>query len=77
LFSFSAGIKLVNIYTNKGVRVMGKSENMRYLNVSVFQGLVKNSQVATTVEVTASENPQLDEGVCDPTLFATAYKKNR
>lgn len=72
-----AGIKVANIYTNKGARVMGKNENLRFLNLGLFQGLVRNSETATTVEVAASDNPGLDEGVCDPMLFSTAFKKNR
>ena len=32
-----AGIKLVNIYTNKVSRVLGRPENLRFLNVGIFQ----------------------------------------
>ncbi len=73
-----AGIKVVNIFTNKGARVLGRPENMRFLNLSLFQGLVRaGASAATTAEVHASENPGMDDGVVDPTLAACAYKKNR
>ena len=77
MYSSLAGIKVVNIYTNKGCRILGKSENLRFLNITLFQGLIKQSNVATTVEMVASENPALDEGVTDPMIFSTAVKKNR
>lgn len=76
-YATMAGIKVVNIVTNKVCRVMGKSENVRFLNLAMFQGLIKNSNIATTIEVEASENPALDDGISDPTLFATGLKKNR
>eukprot|EP00095_Tigriopus_kingsejongensis_P002439 snap_masked-scaffold380_size190731-processed-gene-0.11 protein:Tk02439 transcript:snap_masked-scaffold380_size190731-processed-gene-0.11-mRNA-1 annotation:"glutamine-dependent nad(+) synthetase" len=77
IFASLAGIKVVNIYTSEGKRVLGKSEHLRFLNVSLFQDLIKHSNVAPSIEVQASENPALDDGVVDPTLFATALKKNR
>ena len=45
--------------------------------MSLYQNLLKQSNTATTVEMHASENPGLDEGFTDPTLFCTAFKKNR
>ena len=38
LYSCLMGIKLVNIYSNKGVRILGKAENLRFLNLGFFQG---------------------------------------
>lgn len=32
------GIKLINLYTNKLVRIIGKNENLRLLNISLYQG---------------------------------------
>ena len=77
VYSSLAGIKIVNVYSNEGARIVGAPENLRFLNVSLFQGLIKNTTAATSLEVEASDNPGLDEGVCDPTLFVTAFKKNR
>ena len=45
--------------------------------MSLYQNLLKQSNTATTVEMAASDNPGLDEGFTDPTLFCTAFKKNR
>ena len=45
--------------------------------MSLYQNLLKQSNVATTAEMHVSENPGLDEGFTDPTLFCTAFKKNR
>jgi len=78
MYGSLAGVKVANIFTNKGVRVLGKPENMRFLNLGLFQGLVKTSTAANTIEMATSENPSLsNDGARDPTLFATAYKKNR
>ncbi len=75
------GIKIVNIYTNKVSRVLGRPENLRFLNLGLFQGLVRSGAssavAATTAEAHASENPSIDDGVSDPTLVTCAYKKNR
>jgi len=32
------GIKLINLYSNKLVRIIGKNENLRLLNISLYQG---------------------------------------
>ena len=45
--------------------------------MSLYQNLLKQSNTATTLEMAASDNPGLDEGFTDPTLFCTAFKKNR
>jgi hypothetical protein len=42
-----------------------------------FQGRARKSKAAITVEMEASENPTLDSVHSDPTLFCTAFKKNR
>ena len=51
--------------------------SLRFLRVSLYQNLLKQSNTATTLEMHASDNPGLDEGFTDPTLFCTAFKKNR
>ncbi|XP_058820144.1 peptidylprolyl isomerase domain and WD repeat-containing protein 1 [Topomyia yanbarensis] len=71
------GIKLVNIETNKCVKIIGKNDNLRPLHLALFQGRVKNSKAAITLEQEASDNPALQAVVNDPTLFCTAYKKQR
>jgi peptidylprolyl isomerase domain and WD repeat-containing protein 1 len=74
IFSFS-GIKLVNLYTNKCVRVIGKSENFRCVHIALCQAEAVSGPAS--VEETASENPNLQVKLSEPTLVCTAYKKNR
>uniref|UniRef100_A0A0K2TGM7 peptidylprolyl isomerase n=1 Tax=Lepeophtheirus salmonis TaxID=72036 RepID=A0A0K2TGM7_LEPSM len=78
LYSSMLGIKVVNIVTGKCVKVLGRSENVRFLNISLFQGIAKKTtEAAQTMETIASDNPALDAGLPDPTLFVSANKKNR
>lgn len=46
-------------------------------NQYIFQGKVKKNKGALTMEMEASENPALDSIKADPTLVATAFRKNR
>lgn len=71
------GIKLVNIYTNRCVKIMGKPENLRPMHLALFQGKIKKSTAAVTVEMEASDNPTLELSRSDPILFCTGHKKNR
>jgi len=59
------------------VRILGKLENIRVVQLCLFQGIAKVSNVAPTVEMTASDNPALQNQKPDPTIFCTAFKKNR
>ena len=77
LYATMIGIKLVNIETNKCVKILGKSDNIRPLFVALFQGKSKKSNAAVTIEQEASENPTLASSVNDPIVFCTAYKKQR
>lgn len=77
LYATMLGIKVVNIFTNRCVRILGKSENLRVLKLALFQGRRRKTKAAVTVEMEASENPTLDSVTSDPTLFCTAFKKNR
>ncbi|KAG7164943.1 Peptidylprolyl isomerase domain and WD repeat-containing protein 1-like [Homarus americanus] len=70
LYATMLGVKIVNLYNNRLVRTIGKPENLRLLNLALFQG-------AITMEMEASENPALDSARADPTLVATAFRKNR
>jgi hypothetical protein len=49
---------------------------MSYFGIH-FQGRARKSKAAITVEMEASENPTLDSVHSDPTVFCTAFKKNR
>lgn len=76
LYSTMMGIKVINLYSNKCVRVIGKEENVRFLGISLYQGKVGHKK-ALTIEMEISDNPTLRRDTSDPTLFCTAYKKNR
>ena len=68
---------VINITTNRCVKILGKPENARFVQLSLFQGSAKKPRAAVTVEMQASENPALQNTLPDPTLFCTAFKKNR
>ncbi|KAK0487678.1 hypothetical protein IW261DRAFT_633981 [Armillaria novae-zelandiae] len=71
------GIKVVNTVTNRVVRLLGKDESNRFLNVSVYQGAPAKRNI-TTMAMAASANPILaDKAQRDPSLFSTAYKRPR
>ncbi|XP_065834118.1 peptidylprolyl isomerase domain and WD repeat-containing protein 1-like [Oscarella lobularis] len=77
LYPTMLGIKVVNLYTNKCVRMIGKEESVRFLQLSLYQGKLSRSSAALTMEMQASDNPGLQQAQADPTLFCTALKKNR
>lgn len=70
-------MSVINTVTNKVVRVIGKEENLRYLNLSLYQGAPAKKGL-TTLAMAASANPLLQEKATrDPHLFVTAYKRSR
>ncbi|GBP50529.1 Peptidylprolyl isomerase domain and WD repeat-containing protein 1 [Eumeta japonica] len=77
LYATMLGVKVVNLTTNRCVSMIGKPENLRPLHLALFQGRANQPKVATTLEMEGSENPTLLNVKTDPTLFCTAYKKNR
>ncbi|CAI5704070.1 hypothetical protein KXD40_007555 [Peronospora effusa] len=87
LYATLAGIKVVNVETNKVVKVLGKVESSdRFLRLSLFQGKPKiNTQyekhlkaasgLKHEAEVMSDSNNERDN--IDPTLFCTSFKRNR
>jgi peptidylprolyl isomerase domain and WD repeat-containing protein 1 len=71
------GIKIVNWYTNKCVKMLGKGENFRALSIGLHQTIPNKTKASISAEMKASENPNLEAAHPDPTLFCTAFKKNR
>jgi peptidylprolyl isomerase domain and WD repeat-containing protein 1 len=72
-----AGVKVVNIVTNRMVRLFGKEENARFTCLALYQGAPKRKEL-TNLAMAASENPLLhDSETIDPILFATAFRKAR
>lgn len=77
IYGTLAGIKMINLSTNKLVRTLGRDESMRPLNIAVYQGAPQKKGVVT-VEMAASANPLLQESEArDPTIFCTALGKPR
>ncbi|KAK9408511.1 Peptidylprolyl isomerase domain and WD repeat-containing protein 1 [Crotalus adamanteus] len=77
LYGTMLGIKVINVETNRCVRILGKQENIRVMQLALFQGVAKKHRAAVTVEMKASDNPVLQNIQADPTIICTAFKKNR
>ena len=68
---------VVNTVTNRVVRLLGKDETVRWMNLSLYQGAPAKRGI-TTVAMAASDNPILaDKAARDPTLFCTGLKRQR
>ncbi|KAF7509710.1 hypothetical protein GJ744_007581 [Endocarpon pusillum] len=77
LYGSLLGIKVINVLTNRVVKVYGKEEPFRALNVALYQGQPQKKGVVT-VSMAASANPLLQEAEeRDPILFATGFGKVR
>ncbi|XP_028401226.1 peptidylprolyl isomerase domain and WD repeat-containing protein 1-like [Dendronephthya gigantea] len=77
LYATLFGIKVINIHTNRCVRIIGKNENVRFLSLALYQGKPSQGKAAITLETEAADNPSLNKSTTDPTIFCTANKKNR
>lgn len=68
---------VVNTVTNRVVRLLGKDETVRLMNLTLYQG-APAKQGRTTLAMAASANPILaNKAARDPTLFCTGYKRQR
>jgi len=87
LYPTLAGIKVVNIETNKVAKVLGKVESSdRFLRLSLFQGKPKvNTQFEKHLKAASglkheaeimSDSANERDNI-DPTLFCTSFKRNR
>ncbi|KAF9161292.1 Peptidyl-prolyl cis-trans isomerase cyp15 [Actinomortierella ambigua] len=71
------GIKVVNMHSNKVVRLIGKSEPQRFLHVALYQGAPKKKKTVT-LAMAASDNAVIKESEQrDPTLIVTAHNRSR
>ncbi|EAS27312.3 peptidyl-prolyl cis-trans isomerase cypE [Coccidioides immitis RS] len=71
------GIKCINTFTNRVVKVFGKDEPFRALNLAIYQGQPQKKGVVT-VSMAASANPLLQEAEeRDPILACTGFAKVR
>lgn len=77
LYGSLLGIKCINTVTNRVVRLFGKDEPFRALNLTLYQGQPQRKGVVT-VSMAASSNPLLQEAEQrDPILVSTGYGKVR
>ncbi len=77
LYGSMLGVKVINTLTNRVVKVYGKDENIRTLNLCLYQGQPEKKGVVT-VSMAASANPLLQEAETkDPMLVCTAAGKVR
>ncbi|CAK43767.1 hypothetical protein CBS115989_4918 [Aspergillus niger] len=77
LYGSLYGIKCINTYTNRVVRVYAKEEPFRSLNLAMYQGQPQKKGVVT-VSMAASANPLLQEAEeRDPILVSTGFAKVR
>ncbi|RYP64271.1 hypothetical protein DL771_008830 [Monosporascus sp. 5C6A] len=77
LYGSIVGVKVLNTFTNQVVKVYGKDENLRPVNLALYQGQPQKKGV-TTVAMAASSNPLLQESETrDPILVTTAIGKVR
>ncbi|KAK7202572.1 peptidyl-prolyl cis-trans isomerase [Myxozyma melibiosi] len=77
LYATYLGIKVINMVTNRCVRLLGSEDNIRFLNLSVYQGAPDRKDVMT-LEMAASDNALVSASLAlDPTVFATAVGKVR
>ena len=67
----------MNIFEDKLHRFIGDSESLRFLNISLYQGAPKKKAVVTLEMATSDNSVYKDSEATDPTLYCTAYKKNR
>ncbi|XP_062509348.1 peptidylprolyl isomerase domain and WD repeat-containing protein 1-like [Corticium candelabrum] len=77
LYPTMLGIKVVNVYTCKCIRMLAKEETIRFLQLALYQGRSAKTVATLTLEMQVSDNPGLQLAHPDPTLFCTALKKNR
>ncbi|KAI5294563.1 hypothetical protein KEM52_003716 [Ascosphaera acerosa] len=77
LYGSLHGIKCINTYSNRVVRVYGQDEPFRALDLCLYQGQPQRKGLVT-VSMAASANPLLEESEQrDPILAATGYAKVR
>lgn len=77
LYASILGVKCINTFTNRVVRVWAKDEPFRAVNVALYQGQPQKKGV-TTVSMAASANPLLQEAEeRDPLLVVSGHAKVR
>ncbi|KAK9156695.1 hypothetical protein Scep_003269 [Stephania cephalantha] len=77
IYATLLGIKIVNLHTNKVVRILGKVENNdRFLRIALYQGDRNSKKIRKIPAAGANVNDSKDP-LIDPTLLCCAFKKHR
>jgi len=77
LYGSLLGIKCINTFTNRVVKVFGREEPFRALNLALYQGQSQKKGIVT-VSMAASANPLLQEAEeRDSMLVSTGFAKVR
>mmetsp|Transcript_17494 Transcript_17494/g.43979 ORF Transcript_17494/g.43979 Transcript_17494/m.43979 type:complete len:649 (+) Transcript_17494:75-2021(+) len=75
IYPSMVGVKVVNIHTNKLVRILGKVEQTeRFLSFALFQGKPMKKKIEQGVAVMEAD---ATKEMADPIVVVSAYKKNR
>ncbi|EGD80149.1 peptidyl-prolyl cis-trans isomerase [Salpingoeca rosetta] len=78
LYATLLGIKVVNIVTNKCVRVIGASETIRFISVDLYQGKpATGTSAVKSIEMELADNPTLQKDEPDPMVVCTSLNKKR
>ncbi|KAI6650917.1 peptidylprolyl isomerase domain and WD repeat-containing protein 1 [Oopsacas minuta] len=77
IYTCILGIKVVHVGSGTCIKVFGKDEGMRFIDICLYQGIPTKHKTALTLEMTLSDNPSLKPESPDPTLIATSAKSNR
>ncbi|KAJ1818323.1 Peptidyl-prolyl cis-trans isomerase cyp15 [Coemansia sp. RSA 2675] len=75
LYASLVGIKIVSLAANKVVRILGKSESCRFISLALAQGTAGDT--GPRIDLATSSNPGAWTADANPTLFCTAFKRNR
>ncbi|KAK1061835.1 Peptidyl-prolyl cis-trans isomerase cyp15 [Friedmanniomyces endolithicus] len=77
LYGSLLGTKVINTLTNRVVKLYGREELFRPLNLALFQGQPEKKDIVT-IQMAASDNPLLAEAEArDAMLVATGSSKSR
>ncbi|PIA18196.1 peptidyl-prolyl cis-trans isomerase cyp15 [Coemansia reversa NRRL 1564] len=68
------GIKIVSLTANKVVRVLGKTEPYRFVNIALVQGSSNDEKARLEMTTPSSSGAN---AASDPIIFCTAFKRNR
>jgi peptidylprolyl isomerase domain and WD repeat-containing protein 1 len=81
IYASLCGIKIVNLETNRMVRLLGKAESTeRFLGISLFQGVPrvdKQFLLSRGKSASTSSEALAKAGTADPTFCCTAFRKKR